>query len=130
MKVFSFVLLGISASVGVYLLAMKWILSAYPHLGGCGMVAPFLILIPSSMLAGGMVTGLLSRGNLETKWMLFGIAPGLYIGISCAVPNLTIGLFGYALLISIYCYLLSLAGVGLGYLLRAGISRWVFGRSG
>jgi hypothetical protein len=82
----------------------------------------FLVILPSSFLLGGIVTGFLSCRNLETKWLMFVIAPGLYIGILLACTM-------WGILIIPLSYLPSLAGVGLGYLLRAGISRFIFRRS-
>lgn len=123
MKLFSFVLLGIGVSVGVYVFALNCVESVYPDLQACELMGiGILIILPFSVLVGGIVTGFLSCGNLETKWGMFGIAPGLYIGIV-----LTFAMWGF--LIIPLSYLPSLVGVGLGYLLRSGMSRLISGRS-
>ncbi len=113
MKLFSFVLLGIGVSVGVYVFALNCVESVYPDLQACELMGiGILIILPFSVLVGGIVTGFLSCRSLETKWGLFGIAPGLYIGI--------LSFFGGGFVFLLYVYLVSLAGVGLGYLLYRG----------
>ncbi|UCC23439.1 MAG: hypothetical protein JSW23_05140 [Planctomycetota bacterium] len=124
MKLVGFVVLGIVASGLVYGLILYWILRTYPGMGCGSLWIPFLILMPFSLLVGGIVTGFLSCPTLSSKWELFFMAPGLY------VPIIFCGLFltsVFGLLFWPFYYLVSLAGVGLGYLLRAGIRRRVFG---
>lgn len=126
MKLVGFVVLGIIASGLVYGLVLYWMLNAFPNTGGCGSLwVAFLILMPGSLLVGSIVTGFLSCLTLNTKWGLIGIAPGLYIVIIFAVSTTTVGDFQSVsnmllmLLFFLYWYLASLAGVGLGYFLRA-----------
>lgn len=93
------------------------------------MLPMFLIIIIISLLAGGMVTGFLSYPLLETKWGMLWIAPGLYIVMLTALFYLMMSLFELLMLFSflplyLCCYLISLAGVGLGYSLRAIIRRF------
>ena len=92
------------------------------------MLPMFLIIIIISLLAGGIVTGFLSYPLLETKWGMLWIAPGLYIVILTSFSYLMVSLFELLILFSflplyLCCYLISLAGVGLGYFLRALIRR-------
>jgi hypothetical protein len=126
MKLAAFVVLGIIVSFVVFELLLFWILSAFPDMGGCGdLWVPILILMPVSFLVGGIVTGFLSCPILNSKWGFLGIAPGLYSTLlfMCS-PFLNGGGLGYFLLFGLYWYLASLAGVALGYFLRALIRRF------
>ena len=134
MKLAGFVVLGLVASVVVFELLLFWVLRAFPHIGGCGdLWLPFLILMPVSLLLGSIVTGFLSCPTLNTKWGLIGIAPGLYFAVLFVISPFTFDSFESAssilwmLLFLLYWYIASLAGVVLGYFLRACIRRWRFG---
>jgi len=134
MKLAAFVVLGLVVSFVVFQLLLFLILSAFPDIGGCGSLwVPFLILMPLSLLLGSIVTGFLSCPTLNTKWGLIGIAPGLYFAILFVISPFTFASFESAssilwmLLFLLYWYLASLAGVGLGYFLRARIRRRRFG---
>ncbi len=127
MKVAAFVLLGMVVSVVVYILTCFYVLEKFLHIGGCaGMGPAFLIIMPISLLVGSIVTGFLSYPLLNTKWGLIGIAPGLYLVILTSFIFLPFGAGSarnilLTLLFLLYWYLASLAGVGLGYFLRARI---------
>jgi len=135
MKLAGFVVLGLVVSVVVFQLLLFLILSAFPDIPqGCGgLGVALLINMPVSLLLGSIVTGFLSCPTLNTKWGLLGIAPGLYFAILCVISPFTFDSFESAsgilwmLLFFLYWYLASLAGVGLGYFLRARIRRWRFG---
>jgi hypothetical protein len=128
MKQAALVVLGLVVSYVVYMLICFYVLEKYLHIGGCAAMGPgFLIIMPLSLLAGSMVTGFLSRPLLDTKWGLIWIAPGLYLAILTLfifLPFAFIDGVGsiseilLTLLFSLYWYLASLAGVGLGYFLR------------
>jgi hypothetical protein len=129
MKQAAFVFLGLVVSYVVYMLLCFYILGKYLHIGGCGGMAPaFLIIMPISLLAGSMVTGFLSRPLLDTRWSLLWISPGLYpvilmlfifslFTITSDVKSASGEILG-TLLFSLYLYLASMAGTGLGYFLR------------
>ncbi|MHC4790652.1 MAG: hypothetical protein ACYS8Y_04300 [Planctomycetota bacterium] len=124
MKLAGFVVLGIVVSIIVYYLVVFvtifWLEESLPFLSGepeASLWFPFLVILPFSLLLGGMVTGFLSCPELNTRWGLLGIAPGLYLGL------LTFSLFFveravYVLLFWFFLYVVSLAGAGLGYFLR------------
>ncbi len=129
MKLVGFVVVGLIVSGVVYSLLALWaldiLLPGYAGVGCSNLGVCFLVVMPGSLLVGSMVTGFLSCPVLNTKWGLIGIAPGLYIVIIFAVSTTTVTDFQSVsnilsmLLFFLYWYLASLAGVGLGYLLRA-----------
>ncbi len=126
MKLVGFVFLGFIAIAVIYTLVLIATLKAFPDMGGCGdLWLPFLILMPASLLLGSMVTGFLSCPTLTTKWGLPFMAPGLYFLLALLPSGLFAGNFDsasntfLALLFFLYWYLASLAGVVLGYFLRA-----------
>ena len=120
MKLAAFVVLGLVVTFTVYFLVL-WMLDMYlPGFegGGCSNLGvAFLFILPFSLLVGGIVTGFLSYPTLNTRWGLFGIAPGLYLAIPFVLS--AIDAVVYLLLFWLLFYLVSLAGVGLGYLLRS-----------
>ena len=130
MKLVGLVFLGLVATFIAGLLLESVIFKAFPDMGGCGdLWLPFLIVIPASLLLGSMVTGFLSCPTLTTKWGLPFMAPGLYFLLALLPSGLFAGDFDsapntfLALLFFLYWYLASLAGVVLGYFLRALIRR-------
>jgi hypothetical protein len=120
MKLAGFVVLGVVATFVVYFLVL-WILDTYLpgfEAGGCSNLALALLLVlPVSLLMGGVVTGFLSYSTLNSRWGLFRIAPGLYLALPFLLS--ATGAAIYLLLFWLFFYLLSLAGVGLGYFLRS-----------
>ena len=129
MKLVGFVLLGLVASIVVSVLNGFWLERAFPDVKGCaGIGVALLINMPVALLLGSIVTGFLSCPSLETKWGLLGIAPGLYLA---GLLIITLSMSGETainmLIMGLYWYLASLAGVVLGYFLRARIRRWRFG---
>lgn len=130
MKLVGFVLLGVVASIVFSELNDFWLERVFPDAKGCaGIGVALLINGPLSLLLGSIVTGFLSCPSLNSKWGLLGIAPGLYLA-GLLIINLSLSgetVVGM-LIMGLYWYLASLAGVGLGYFLRASIRRWRFGR--
>jgi hypothetical protein len=120
MKLAGFVVLGLVVTFTVYfpvLLILDMHLPGFEG-GGCSNLGvAFVFILPFSLLLGGIVTGFLSFPTLNTRWGLFGIAPGLYLALpfllSATDPVI------YLLLFWLFFYLVSLAGVGLGYSLRS-----------
>lgn len=130
MKLAAFVFLGIIASFAVYGLLMYAVEKTFPDIHGCGALRPaFLIVLPISFLLGSILTGFLSCPTLTTKWGLPFMAPSLYFLLALLPSALFTGGFDsasntfWALLFFLYWYLASLAGVVLGYFLRALIRR-------
>jgi hypothetical protein len=125
MKLIVSVVLGLVASIIVYGLLIYAVGNIF-DIHGCAALGPaFLAVMPISLLAGSIITGLLSYSTLTSKWWLPFIAPGLYL------PMLAVSLnsasdtseLGWLLLLYLYWYLASLTGVALGYCLKAFISR-------
>lgn len=120
MKLAGFVVLGLVVTVTVFFLVL-WIFDMYlPGFagGGCSNLGlALLFILPFSLLLGSILTGFLSYPTLNTRWGLLGIAPGLYLAIPFLLSATDAVV--YLLLFWLFFYLVSLAGVGLGYFLRA-----------
>ncbi|UCC23175.1 MAG: hypothetical protein JSW23_03730 [Planctomycetota bacterium] len=129
MKLVGFVVVGLVVTFVVGGVAIPLALEAYERdllQSGCeGIGFGLFVNMSVSMLVGSLVTGFLSCPTLNRKWGLLFMAPGLYAPVILCGLFLTGGVLG--LVFWLVYYLVSLAGVGVGYLLRAGIRRWVFG---
>jgi hypothetical protein len=122
MKLAGFVVLGLVVTYIVYFLINFWILADSPWgpKGAEGTLwVAFLIVLPFSLLLGSILTGFLSYSTLNTRWGLLGIAPGLYLAGITIVLSLFSTIVVDMLILGLFFYLVSLAGVGLGYFLRA-----------
>ncbi len=136
MKLAAFVVLGLVVTFAVYSLIVFWILHTYLpgfERGGCGNLGVcFLFVLPSSLLLGSILTGFLSYTEMNTKWGLIAIAPGLWLVLlfgTCFCPDALISISPsdggtlsstlLALLYGLFLYLVSLGAVALGYLLRS-----------
>lgn len=83
----------------------------------------FVIVFPIALFLGSILTGILSYPSVDFKWELFYFAPGLCLGGLCIVASLFIvfDMVIYVIIMGLYWYMVSLAGTGLGYLLRSRI---------
>jgi hypothetical protein len=128
MKLGGSVTLGIVVSFIFYYIIAFWILADSPWgpqgTGGTLWVA-FLIVFPIALFLGSILTGILSYPSIDFKWELFYFAPGLCLAGLCIIAslfsNLKIG--ASVIIMGLYWYLVSLAGTGIGYLLRSRIRR-------
>jgi hypothetical protein len=146
MKLVGLVFLGFIAIIIVGLLLDIVIAKVFPRISGDDgyLWVAFLITMPVAFLVGSIVTGYFSYYELENKWALLWMAPALYWNVlfMCVAgiqflldsfisvnPRTTGFLYGtlLPLLIGLYWYLASLAGVILGYFTRGRIVRWWYG---
>ena len=136
MKLAAFVVLGLVVTFTVYFLVVFWILHTYlPRFerGGCGNLGVCLLFVmPFSLLLGSILTGFLSYTEMNTKWGLIAIAPGLWLVLvfgTCLCPDALISVSPsngstsssalLAVLYGLFLYLVSLGTVALGYFLRS-----------
>jgi hypothetical protein len=91
--------------------------------GPAVLYSAFVIVFPIALFLGSVLTGILSYPSIDFKWELFYFAPGLYLGGLCIVGSLFIDfdMVIYVIIMGLYWYMVSLAGTGLGYLLRSRI---------
>lgn len=136
MKLGGSVTLGIVTSFIFYYLIAYLLLIAdfsWGPAGGCGTLwSAFFIVFPIALFLGSILTGILSYLSIDFKWELFYFAPGLCLAGLCIVVSLftDLGIFIYMLIFGLYLYVVSLAGTGLGHLLRSRIRRLnFFGRT-
>ncbi|HPS55843.1 MAG TPA: hypothetical protein PLP05_09600 [Sedimentisphaerales bacterium] len=116
----------------------------FPHDERLSYLITFLIIMPIIFLVGSVVTGYFSYYEVESKWGLIWLAPILYfnliyIGVTFAGFLLQLFVDAYkpsnagflswffGILIGVYWYLASLAGVLLGYFIRSRILSWWYG---
>jgi hypothetical protein len=107
-----------------------------------------LIIAPVSFLLGSSFTGYFSYYDIEDKWMLLWLPPVMYFNLLFVLVSTCMSLlskflstfsyannadntgssilagFGFVITIGLYWYLMSLAGVGLGYFLRSRFVNW------
>jgi hypothetical protein len=84
----------------------------------------FFIILPVGFFFGSIVTGYFSYYNINTRWSLLWLTPGLYCIFWMFVISFE-GAAGWLFLLVILCYYLaSLAGVWLGYGIRRQIAHW------
>ena len=143
MKLVGLVFLGLVASVIISQILVLLIMKTCPAMSGGGdayMWVPILITVPVALIMGSFFTGYFSYDELDSKWALLWLAPGLYsnilfmcmVGISFffewfasgkTLTSVVLNGIFIPLLIGLYWYLASLAGVGLGYFLKGRITR-------
>jgi putative Mn2+ efflux pump MntP len=145
MKLVGLVFLGLIASGAVYLLIGFGIARIFPAMDeNVLMLGAFLILMPVSFFIGSLLTGYFSYYEIEDKWALLILPPALYIFLIWTCGGAVVFLLdafidvndrghinlrnaGIALLIGLFYYLSSLAGVAAGYFLRERIAKWYYG---
>jgi hypothetical protein len=145
MKLVGLVFLGLVASGVIYGLLMFGIIKVFPSMNGeAGMLPGLFIVMPLSFLIGSFITGYFSFYELEDRWALLALPPALYsnlIWMSVAGIAFLLDAFinvndrghirfrdaGMALLIGLFFYLASLAGVASGYFLRERFAKWWYG---
>ena len=149
MKLIGLVFFGFVSSVIIGILLSMLVPRVFPDFYGDDpriLFISVLIVIPIAFLIGSIFTGYFSYYSIEDKWMLLWLPPAMYCNLLFLC--LTVGSFlleefvdafmnaNYAenagffkglwgpVLIALYWHLMSLAGVGFGYFLRAQIVRW------
>jgi hypothetical protein len=150
MKLVGLVFLGLVASVVIYFpiaILLSMLVSIVFRDPGEAVVMLLAVLgiIPVSLLLGSTITGYFSYYEIENKWELLWMSPVLYCSLIWAfVAGVVFLLDLYAgvdksnntgflsglwvlVLMALYWYLASLAGVRLGYFLRGRIVRWWYG---
>jgi hypothetical protein len=126
MKLFGLVLLGLAEAIAIYHIIVFGILGTlvpgYTETESTLWISLFIVM-PVSVLLGSIVTGYLGLPRIDKKWKLTVVAPGLYLwGLFIILMSRSTIVAG-ALILGFFWYLVSLAGVGLGYFLRMHIKR-------
>jgi hypothetical protein len=142
MKLVGLVILGLITSGIIYWLLFMLLIKLFGHIGEEGILINVLGVTPLALLIGSFPTGYFSYYDIENKWGLTGLAPGLYYGLllMCMAGFSSImdclggdpiwhiaGALGIGLLIGSYWYLASAGGVFLGYYLRERFAKWWYG---
>jgi hypothetical protein len=124
-KLACFVLLGLVVSGIVFKLLSYIILIACPRIEESEIfpMLELLIIAPFSLIAGSFITGVLSCPILKSKWGLFCLAPGLYFTLFFIFKIAYVFGLAESILIILYWYLFSLAGVTIGFFIRVLIKR-------
>jgi hypothetical protein len=143
MKLAGLVILGLITSGIIYWLLFMLLIKLFGHIGEEGILINILGVTPLALLIGSFPTGYFSYNDIENKWGLTSLAPGLYYGLllmwvaglsslnDCLTGGDPIwhiaGALGIGLLIGLYWWLVSAGGVFLGYFLRERLVKWWYG---
>ena len=152
MKLVGLVILGLVSGFGIMYAAtylITWLISLFVKTnaaavhgsgGDAGIFIGLLVFFPIAFFIGSIVTGFFSYYEIDDKWGLPALAPGLYCGMLfvcvaglSSLNDCLIGgdpvwhiaeALGIGFSVGLYWWLVSAGGIFLGYYLRERLVKW------
>jgi len=123
MKLSGLVILGIVATSIIAIPIEKLFIVFFPHLktsDDAYLWVPLFVILPLASFFGSLFTGFFCYYIVENKLTILLLSPGIYLALLLGLENWN----WMFILLVLYWYLMSLAGVGLGYFARSLLVRW------